>query len=153
MGKFGLNFMKAMIFFIRHLPTLFALITITTTLAIFVPYAVEQKGYVAGWWHVVTGAITGFAVGGSAAWIIGGAGIALMGSAYALPVLAILSGCGVVLGAGLGGSVTFLRFINDPTRFEVNYFWLSAIIAASALISAFAWWIGVYLRAVVARCF
>lgn len=134
-----------------HLPLILASIVFIAFLAVLIPYAVEQRGYVASMWHVASGAISGLAVGGGVAWFIGGVGIAAMGTAFALPVLAVGAGLGVVLGAGFGSGFTLIRFLSDPTRYEVDHLKLSGVVVVSLIVAAIAWWLGTIARSRLSR--
>lgn len=134
-----------------HFPLVFALIVFWATAALLTPYAVEERGYVANLWHVAAGAISGLAIGGGLAWFVGGVGIAAMGTAFALPVIAVGAGLGVALGAGFGSGFTLIRLVSDPGRYVVDPLGLAGVFAAAAALAGLAWWLGSLLRSKLTR--
>jgi hypothetical protein len=132
--------------FTTHYPIVCAFIAFWAAWGLLVPYAVEQRGYVASLWQVVSGAISGLAVGSGLAWFVGGVGVAAMGTAFALPVLVVGAGLGAVLGAGFGSGFTLFRLISDPASYEVDRLKLVAVFAAALVLAGLAWCLGSLLR-------
>lgn len=90
----------------------------------------------------VLGLVGGGAFGAALTYIIGGVGIAAMGTAFAavgLPVIAAGAAAGAFLGGFVGGGVVFWRFVSAPSEFVINFPKLLLLMAACALTYAAVW--------------
>lgn len=134
-----------------YFPLVLAFVVFWAAVALLTPYAVEERGYVAGLWHVASGAISGLAIGGGLAWFVGGVGVAAMGTAFALPVIAVGAGLGVALGAGFGSGFTLIRLLLHPSRYVVDPLALASVFVAAAALAGLAWWFASLLHARLSR--
>lgn len=117
---------------------IFAVLVLTLLIfAYLAPLGVEQKGFWTRSWLTVTGMIgSGALAGGVAGWLIGGIGIAALGSAVGIPALAVAAVGGLVGGAVFGGVGSGLMLIlQNPDHFTYNFTLLAVLLLASALIA------------------
>ena len=116
------------------------LLIIMLTLAIFsvfAGYAIEERGGLSRMWVSITSFLGGLTAGGLIGMIVGGIGIAAMGTAFGLPAFAV-AGFGALFGGVLAGSIgtSIFAYFADPSRYELNQLLLAGILLASLAAAA-----------------
>lgn len=127
------KFVTNIALFTRCNLTTFSIILLTTLLfSAFSSFAIEEKSGLSRLWIGLTSLFVGVSAGGLLGFIVGGVGVAAMGTAVGIPAAA-MAGLGALFGGVVFGSIGtgIGAYLSNPARFEVNQWMLAAILFAS----------------------
>lgn len=122
----------------RRNVTTFSIIILTILFfSTFSSFAIEEKSGLSRLWIGLTSLFVGVSAGGLLGFIVGGVGVAAMGTAVGIPAAA-MAGLGALFGGVVFGSIGtgIGAYLSNPARFEVNQWMLATILLASMLASA-----------------
>ena len=121
----------------RHFPDIMALFVAILFFLVFSGYFITEKGFLDKLFATGVGFVGGLVGGGILGWIVGGIGVAAMGTAVGIGAVgAVLIGgiAGAILGTLTGASFSFLQMLRSPSDFNVDWPALALVSIGSVIV-------------------
>lgn len=121
----------------RHLPDIIALFVAIVFFLVASGNFITEKGFLDKLFATGVGFVGGLVGGGILGWIVGGIGVAAMGTAVGIGAVgAVLIGgiAGAILGTLTGASFSFLQMLRSPSDFNVDWLALALVSIGAAMV-------------------